>query len=220
MKYRNHVIVLGVAAAAFAAGRWAPTLETAAQAQPDKHQPAAGQPAMTPEQMKQMQDMEAKMKPGAEHKVLDVLVGDWKGSVTFWMSAGAPPMENKGSIHREWILDGHFVSEEVTGEPMGPGASEFQGHGIVGYNTIEKRYESGWIENMATWISTANGTYDAGKKTFSFSGDMLNPATGKREKTRSVLDCSSPDREVMTSWSIGGDGKEYKSFEGKFERVK
>ena len=218
MKYRSHAIVLGVAAAAFAAGRWAPTFEPLAQAQPDKKQPA--NPSISPDMQKKMDDAAKRLQPGAEHKVLDVLVGDWQGSVKMWMDPNAAPMESKGTIHREWVLDNHFVHEEVKGDAMQPGGAPFHAMGIIGYNTIDKRYECGWVENMATWITVTDGTYDAAKKTFTFSGEGPNGMTGLRQQQRMVLDCSNSDRQVITGWTLASDGAEVKSFEGTFERVK
>ena len=207
MKYRTHAAVLGVAVAAFAAGRWAPTLEPLAQGQPEETQ-------------KKMEEASKRSKPGPEHKVLDLLLGDWQGSVKMWTDPDAAPMESKGTIHREWVLDNHFVHEEVTGDAMAPGGSPFHAMGVIGYNTLSKQYECAWVENMATWITVTEGTYDAAKKTFTFSGVCYNGMTGMRESRRMVMDCSSADRQVMTGWTRAADGPEAKTFEGTFERVK
>jgi hypothetical protein len=210
MKYRNQVVLLAVVGAAVGVGRWTAglSLSSEAMAQPEKKEATPGAAG----------GMEM-MQPGAEHKVLDVLVGDWKGEVKMWMDPAQEPMVSKGTIHREWVLDGHFVHEAVSGDAMGGGPA-FQGIGVTGYNPVEKRYEAGWVDNMSMWITTMNGTYDASKKTFTFAGECLNGMTGKREKQRHVMDVSNPDREVMSAWTTGPDGKEFKAFEGAFERVK
>ena len=54
--------------------------------------------------------MEA-MTPGDHHRNLDALVGHWEGEVKIWMHPGAEPMVMPATIHREWILDGHYIQE-------------------------------------------------------------------------------------------------------------
>ena len=232
LKWKQTGFIAAVGIIAFVAGRAIPVTGGATAAQPEK-KPAdkPAQPASDKKPDKQpdkagapgMDDMMAKMmamgQPGAEHKALDPLVGEFEGSVKFWMAPGTDPMESKATIKREWILDGRFVIEHVNGEGMG-GGPPFKGLGIVGYSNMDKKYESVWCENMATHMSFASGTYDATKKTFTLVGDMLDPATGKKVKQTSTLDVSNPDREVMTGTCPGPDGKPMKNFEGVFERKK
>lgn len=210
MKYRNQVVLLVVVGAAFGVGRWTTGLEFSSQAvaQPDKKAPAQPAPDLT------------KMGIGAEHKVLDVTVGDWAGTVKMWGDPAGAPQESKGKIHREWVLDGHFVHAAASGDPVVPGGAAYQGMGVMGYNSAEKRYEAGWVTNMGTAISFATGKYDAAKKTFTYESEVLDPKSGQHVKHREVLDCSTPDREVMAGYNVGSDGKEVKMFEATFDRVK
>lgn len=203
MSIRSGLIVAGLVGAAFVAGRFAPPggAVSIAQAQPE------GDP--------QMDAMMAAMQPGEAHKALEVMLGTWEGDVKFWMAPDTEPMVSHGKATRQWILDGRFVEEKVEAEMMG---GVFHGLGLVGYNTLEKRYESFWAENMATWMSMATGTYDPAKKTFEFTGEMLDPMTGKRQKQRTTVDCSNPNREVMIGHCTGPDGKTFKNFEGVFEK--
>ncbi len=216
LKWKQAGFIVAVGVVAFVAGQALPVSGGATAAQPDKK---ADKPAQ-PEKKANADDMAAMMpKPGAEHKALDVMVGEWEGAVKFWMAPGAEAMESKATIHREWVLDGHFVREDVVGDPMGDGGP-FKGLGYAGYNQVEKKYEFVWLENAAMHIDLASGTYDAAKKTFTFQGTMLDPMDGKRKKSTSVLDVSNPDREVMTGTCDGPDGKPFKNFEGVFERKK
>src|ERR1043165_347550 len=101
---------------------------------------------------------------------------------------------------------------------MMEGAPPFKGLGLTGYNTMEKRYESYWFENMSTWGTTATGRWDDAKKTLTLEGDEINPETGKPRHTRTMLDLSSPTRETMVAYTTAPDGKEFKTFEGVFEK--
>jgi hypothetical protein len=216
IKWKHTGFIAAVGIIAFVAGRSLPVGGGAIAAQPEKKADKPAQPDKKPGDAGGMPEMP---KTGPEHKALDILLGDWEGTVKFWMAPGAEPMESKGTIHREWVLDGRFVKEDVVGDPMG-GDTPFKGLGYVGYNQIDKKYESIWMENMAMHISMSTGTYDAAKKTFTFQGDMLDPMDGKRKKQTSVIDHSGPDKEVMTGTCAGPDGKPFKNFEGVFQRKK
>ncbi len=211
--------VVAVGLIAFAAGRSFPASDAALAAQPEKK---AAQPEKKADDKKggQPEMMMPEAKPGPEHEVLKAMVGDWEGGVKIFPGPGAPAMENKGTIHREMTMDGMYVIEHVSGSPMMPGGKPFKGMGIVGYNQIEKRYESVWIENMSSWMMFETGKYDAAKKTMTFEGDVLDPMTNKRVHHRSVADLSNPDRQTFASYGPGPDGKEFKNFEGTFERKK
>ncbi len=217
MKCTRCAAGLLVVAAAFGLGRFSAPFEAGGVAearQPDKaKQPdQKAPPGMDPAAIEKMT---AAMQPGENHKHLDSLLGEWSGTVKFWLAPGTEPMESTGTVAREWNLGNRFLFEHVTANSdMGP----FEGYGALGYNTIEKRYESVWLEDHATYMSMMTGSYDAAKKVFTFEGNILDPMTGKRSKQRHLVDVSSPTRQVMTGYGIGPDGKEFKNFEGVMEK--
>ena len=216
--WKQSAAVVAVAMIAFAAGRLAPGGDSAL-AQPPKDAKDKKKEAQPADQMKQMMEkMMAQMQPGPEHKKLDVMLGNWEGDVKFWMNPGDEPMTSHGTAKREWMLNGRWLAEHVDAPAMMEGGPAFKGFGLTGYNTIEKRYEMYWFENMSTWAMTATGKWDDAKKTLTFEGDDIDPATGKRRHTRSSVDLSNPNREVMVGYTMGPDGKEFKSFEGTFEK--
>ncbi|MBX3356825.1 MAG: DUF1579 domain-containing protein [Phycisphaeraceae bacterium] len=215
MNWKHTAVAVGVAVVAYAAGRAGSIGDSALAQPPDKKaaQPAGDHPGMDmdPAIMKAM-------TPGEHHKVLEQMLGVWEGNVTMWMAPGAEPMKTHGTAKREMILDGRYLMEHVSAPPMGPDEQPFKGLGIVGYNGLENKYESVWMENVVTWMATATGTYDAAKKTLTFEGDRLDPMTGKRVRSRDSIDMSNPKRHTMVSYATGPDGKEYKCFEGVFEK--
>ena len=218
-KWKQTGFIVAIGVLAFVAGRALPVNGGATAAQPEKKNDKAAQPAQP-----DMDAVFAKMMemgaPGDHHKALESMVGEFTGSVKFSMTPDMPPMESKASIKREWAMDGRFVIEHVTGDPAMEGGPAFKGMGIVGYNNWDKKFESVWVENMATHMSSATGSFDAAAKTLTFTGDMIDPMSGKKIKQTSVVDLSNPDREVMTGTIPGPDGKPFKNFEGVFERKK
>lgn len=164
-----------------------------------------------------MMKMMAAGAPGESHRVLDALIGEWKGFVRIRMGPDVEPMEMPTTITREWILGGRYVSESVKSETdMGA----FEGMGVIGFNNVDGVYEVGWIDNMSTAIFTEQGSYESKTKTFRFTGKHRDPATGYTILTNSVLDLSNRDRHVMRSTIPGPDGTPYEHFYGVFERVK
>jgi hypothetical protein len=223
MKFSHSLVLVAVGAAAFAAGRAGTWGDAAVAAQPEKKpaaQPGKKEGAGDAKMQEMMQAMMEKMKPGAEHKRLDALLGDWEGDVQFWMDPGTDPMKSHGTLHREWTLDGHFVVERVDAPAMDPTGPAFKGLGYIGYNTIDKRYENVWLENHATWITMGSGTWDAAKKALVFTSDELDPRNGQRRKTRTIVDLSNPNRQTYEGYTTTSDGKEFKCFDGTFEKKK
>lgn len=207
--------VVAVGALAFAAGQSMPLFDAAVAHQPARDatgQPPAAEPGMPPEMAAMMQAMQ----PGEGHRRLDPMIGDFEGYVRFWMAPGQPPMESRGKVTRRWAMDGRFIFENVEAESMG---MPFKGFGILGYNTFDKKYESVWVENMSTVITFGTGTYDPATKKMTFTGDMLDPMSGKRVTQTTVVDLSSKDRHVMEGHCPGPDGKPFRNFEGVFERT-
>ncbi len=228
--HRTVVGMVLVAGLAYGAGRYGVLADPASLAgqpekpkQPDAKKPApapaqpAGQPKMTPED-------EAYMKagtPGDNHRVLDAFIGDWEGSVKIWMKPGTEPMESKGAVSRKWIMDKHFVEETVDAQSVGgPPGGQFHGMGLMGYNNLDKTYEFAWVDNESTPIMFETGSFDAKTKLFTTHGKHTDPVTGKACTTRGEMNLSNPDRQTYLGYSTGADGKEFKSFEGVFERKK
>jgi len=204
------VSVLALAALAFAAGR----TDLARPASSLAAQPP-GDEMMTPEAQARMQAMMKAATPGEHHAILNAFLGDWHADVRFRMAPGQDMTQATGTVSRKWILDGHFIREDVRAtSDMG----EFKGMGILGYNNTDGQYEFAWYESMDTAMYFETGQYNPDTKTITTLGSRRDPATGRLIQTRSVVDMSNPDRHVSTGYATGPDGAEYVNFEGVFER--
>ncbi len=204
---KNIVGVAAIAAVAFTVGRLGLPLgsQTAAVAQDQ------GEMEMTPEQKAMMKAA----TPGKHHQYLEALIGDFTADVKIWMTPDSEPMEFTGTLSREWVLDRHFIMETVKADsPMG----SFEAIGFVGYNNIDGQYESIWLENHSTAINSGSGMYNPETKTLFMMGKHRDPATGQLITSWNKTDLSDPYRETATGYQVGADGKEFKSFEGVFER--
>lgn len=152
--------------------------------------------------------------PGEHHEILEMFDGNWEGLFTIHIPGGLT-IESKGTVKREWLLDGRFMFEEVRAD-MGP-EGEFVGYGVFGYNNAENRYETFWIDNLSTAMTRNNGTYNADTKQMSFRGKARDMA-GQMVTTRGELDLSDPDRHVYREYQTGADGVERLAFEGVMEK--
>lgn len=158
------------------------------------------------------------MGPTEYHKKMAGMLGEWDVVVQFKMSpSDAEWTESKGTITRKWILDGMFMQEEVNAS-MGPGMPEFKGIGTMGYNTFTGEYESSWMENTSSPITSATGSYDEATMTWTFIGDMFNPMTGEKVKSKQVYIESDPNRHILESYILMDNGEYWQSFKGVSER--
>jgi hypothetical protein len=106
--------------------------------------------------------------------------GNWDAEVKYWMGGpGAPPTVSKGKATMKMILGGRFLQQDYSGNMMN---MPFTGLGITGYDNMNKKYVSFWIDNMGTGMSTTDGAMDQAGKVLTTYGKMDDPGTGERGK--------------------------------------
>jgi hypothetical protein len=208
MRTRNVIAILAVAILAFAAGRYGVRAGSVASAGETQDPARAEAPA-------NVQAIADAGTPGPHHRHLETFIGEWSGTFTIRMGPDAEPLVSRGTVKREWILGGRFVSEVVTAEtPAGP----FEGRGYIGFNNLDGRFETVWMDNMSTSIMTETGTYHPEEKVMHTRGTQRDPVTGRLINSWAKIDLSDPDRHVMTGYATDADGRTYKAMEGVLER--
>ena len=136
--------------------------------------------APSPEELEMMKKWEAAATPGAGHKTLAPLAGEWEVSSKWWMDPSQPPMESKGKSKSKWILGGRYLQDEYEGEFMG---KPMKGMSLTGYDNFKKKYSSLWIDDMGTAMFHSEGVASDDGKTFTFTGKMDDVTTGEKDKT-------------------------------------
>jgi hypothetical protein len=193
-------------------------LSASAQTQPQK-KPGGAPPAMTAEQQAMMDAMQKAATPGANHKVLQSLVGDWTFAMKMWEDPAGPAHESSGTTSTRSLMDGRYVQSEHKGNFMG---MPFHGMGVTGYDNVSKQFQSSWLDNMSTGQMLMNGSYDAPKKTLTFRGDMddmMKPGT--KTKIRETVRIVNTDTHVMEWYETrAGATKEAKTMEITYKRTK
>jgi hypothetical protein len=155
--------------------------------------------------------------PGAAHKVLDARVGTWSVDVKMIPPTGEAPTTTKGTSEVKSIMDGRFIQETATGEWMG---QPFSGMGTMGYDNLKKKYVKSWFDNMGTGLMSAEGTYDAGSKTFTFTGECPDVMAGKYTHFRNVEKQTDADHWSVQTFKAGADGKETLAGQLDYTRAK
>ena len=134
------------------------------------------------------------------------------------MSADAKPEASEGTSSIHWIMDGRFIQDDFKGTMMG---KPFEGRAVVGYDTIRGEYSSTWIDSMATGMMVGSAQYDAATKTFNEKATMSCPLTmEKNREMRSVIKIVDADHFSREMYMKDKDGKEFKSMDISYERVK
>src|SRR5687767_6697012 len=132
-----------------------------------------------PKMEEMMKKAEAAGAPGAGHKTLEPLVGDWNAEVKMWMTPDAPPTITKATARSTWTLKGRFVQQEFNGEFMG---KPFRGLSFTGYDNTKQKYNNVWIDDMNTTMFTSEGAADKSGKVLTFEGSYACAMTGEKDK--------------------------------------
>jgi hypothetical protein len=160
-----------------------------------------------PQMEEMMKKAEAAGTPGAAHKALEPLVGNWAAEVKCWMAPDAPPTVSKATAKATWVMNGRFVQEEFNGEFMG---KPFRGMSLTGYDNIKQKYNTVWVDDMHTSLVTSEGEAGNGGKVITFEGKCDCPMTGQKDMPmKQVIRIVSPDTHVfeMHDPSKGGHSK-------------
>ena len=142
-----------------------------------------------------MRKMEAAATPGPAHKALDAFVGNWKAEVKCWQEPGGQPNVTQGMAKTKWIMNGHYLEEEFSGEMMG---KPFTGRSWMGYDNVKQTYNSVWMSDMQTSIFTSEGKGENGNKVITLEGTSSCAGTGEKDvPMKTVFRLTGPDKHIF-----------------------
>jgi hypothetical protein len=160
-------------------------------------------------------DWAALSKPGASHKLLDVLAGEWDVKITFWSSPSSASSESSGRSSIAWILGNRFLEERFEGEAAG---ESFNGRGIMGYDNAARRFQSVWIDSLNTTIALAAGKFDADSGALKMQSKIYDPLLGGEKEVRSELKINSNDSYTFSMIDSSPEGYEFTSMKMEYRR--
>lgn len=168
---------------------------------------------MTAEQMAQMQAWMQAATPNENHQRLNGMIGTWNCVVTTSMP-GEEPTTSTGKSIDTWMLGGRYVQTEFAGSFMN---MPFEGRGLTGYDNINKRYFSIWIDSMGTTPMIQYGQFDPATNSYTYTGDCMDPM-GKKQFMKSVVKVLNHDNYVFTMYSGESPGTLSKMMEITYTR--
>jgi Protein of unknown function (DUF1579) len=172
----------------------------------------APKPAPTQEEM--MAAMQKAAAPGPEHAVLKNFEGKWTTKVNMMMDP-AHPEKSEGTSEGTLELGGRFVHVVHHGTMMG---QPFEGHMLLGYDNLAKKYTSAWVDNSGTAIITYQGSYNAAKKALTMSARFTDPMSGQQMQTKGITTFQGPDAMTYDEFGKGPDGKPMQFLHIEFKR--
>lgn len=172
-------------------------------------------PQQTPDEKAMMEAWMKAATPGDAHKKLANIVGTFNVKVKTWMKPGEAPAESTGTAVHKWVLGDRWVEQRFEGNFMG---QPFMGIGYTGYDNIQKKYVSTWMDNMSTGVMSTTGTGD--EKAMTFTGTSLDPLTGQAMPLEEKITTIDADTFTMEMFGPDPSGKMFKMMEIRYERKK
>jgi hypothetical protein len=179
--------------------------------------------------------------PGAFHQKLEPLIGDWKVELTVFTDPSAPVKSEGLSSRKEWVMGRRHIKEEfLTGTLAG---MQYGRLTLLGYNSVNGRYELTSIDNLDTHnqryegqsdesgqIITLYGTYTQAVMSDQVGGDGVSRATsgvhpaprrtlaGVLYNVRSVLTIQNDDQHLHQFYFRPATGEEGLAFQFAYNR--
>ncbi|MCC6676420.1 MAG: DUF1579 domain-containing protein [Phycisphaerales bacterium] len=157
--------------------------------------------------------------PGAMHRRLARMVGEWHGSTRMWMSPGGESLTGECVWHVTSVMDGRYIRCEMIGEM--PGLGEYRGLGYSGFDNVSGEFVGTWIDNHGTGIMNGAGGLSDDGRTMRWSYSYNCPIRRKPMTVRQVE--TFPDDDTMSFEMFTTDpasGAEYRCMHIDFRRQK
>ena len=162
--------------------------------------------------------MDAYMKAGAvteNHEFLKKYAGTWDCQVKGWMAPGQPPTVSQGSFQGDMRLDGRYLFMDFKGEMFG---QPFNGLQIIGFDNMQQKYITLWIDNTSTFFFTTLGTRQ--DNVISETGLWPDPLTGAQAPVKARTTWVNADEYLYEQFMVMPDKSEFKSMEMSCKRLK
>jgi hypothetical protein len=169
------------------------------------------------------QEMEGKFKilttPTDAHKKLALQAGNWTYTTKSWHTPESQPESSPGTSVMKMVLGGKYLQQDAKGTAMG---MPYEGMGLIGYDTLKKRYDTIWLDNMSTAIVSGHGELDQKNQILKDQGEFTCPMekdlNGKYRAEWKMVD---QNNMIYTMFmNAAGTGKEFKMMEITYKRVK
>jgi hypothetical protein len=148
-----------------------------------------------------------------EHDRLKAMCGTWDVELTFRFQPNSPGITTKGTSTIRPLFNGSFIEEKIEGTLNGVA---FTTLAWTGFNTTTHQYEATRIASTNTSRVAETGTYDEAAGQFELKADY--PLAGETWHQRTVIQPTSADAMIATSYLSFGTVPEWKAVEIKYTR--
>jgi hypothetical protein len=148
-----------------------------------------------------------------DHARLTAMCGTWDVDMTFIFQPGQPGILVKATSTIRPLFDGLFIEEKIEGALNG---RPFTTLAWTGYNTGTHQYEATRIASTNNARIAETGAYDAKSNQFELKADY--PLAGDTWHQRTVIQQTSPDAMIASSYLSFGAVPEWKAVEIKYTR--
>jgi len=145
-----------------------------------------------------------------EIEILEDDVGVWRADVEVRPAPDAQVQKSEGMMRSR--MCGPWLVSDFKNETSG-----FEGHGICGWDSVERRYVSTWVDPMRRGLVVMRGEWDADNHALTFVGEMSRP-DGSRLRWREVTERPEDDVRVFRSFVPLPDGGEFEVMTLRYER--
>lgn len=153
-------------------------------------------------------------KPVREHALLAALAGTWDVAYAHWFHDGAEPALGRGSSIFTALFDGRYLREEFSAQFAG---KPILGVGTTGFDRVSRRFTNVWYDNRGTGMLCTTGLATPDGREITFTGEILNPATGEPIGVSHVLRRESDDFFTLDMFN-DRDGRLNKSMAMEYRR--
>ncbi|MCC6677102.1 MAG: DUF1579 domain-containing protein [Phycisphaerales bacterium] len=156
--------------------------------------------------------------PESQHKWLSQWIGDWTYEHECSAGPGQPAMKLAGretirAVGDLWIV-GESRGEMLSGAPAIMIIT-------LGYNPAKKRFVGTWIGSMMTHLWIYDGSLDETGRILTLNSEGPSfSAENKLAQYKDVFEIKSPDHRILTSHSLGEDGKWTQFMTGHYRKAR
>jgi hypothetical protein len=155
----------------------------------------------------------AQAPPDPDRARLAAMTGTWDVDMTIWPRPGGAGLMTKATSTIRPLFDGLYIEEQIEGAI---GGASFGTLAWTGFNPATRQYEATRISSTNPARIVEAGAYDQAAKQFELKGDYRLGADTWHQRT--VIQSTSPDTMIATSYLSAGAVPEWKGVEIKYAR--
>ena len=158
------------------------------------------------------------VEPQKEHKWLQKLVGEWTFESEAVMAPDTPAV-TWGGTESVRSLGGLWTLGEGQGET--PGGGLLTTLMTLGYDPQKKRFVGSFVGSMMTNLWLYEGELDEAERVLTLNTEGPDFTTpGKTVTYKDVIEFKSDDHRVLSSHTLGDDGKWHQFMTANYRRKK